>query len=74
MPFQTSPITCRFGPLRNALLVGLLLAVGLVLEALDALEALAIAACMLAIPVGARYLAQGPGRSSSASTRSASRG
>ena len=50
--------TFTFGPLRNALLAGLLLAVGLLLELLDAPEALAIAAFLLALPIGAWYFAQ----------------
>ena len=50
--------TYRFGPLRNALLAGLLLGLGLLLELLAAPEALAIAAFVLALPVGAWYFAQ----------------
>ena len=50
--------TYRFPPLRNALLAGLLLAMGLVLEALDAPEAVAIVPFVLAIPIGAWYFAQ----------------
>jgi Cd2+/Zn2+-exporting ATPase len=50
--------TYRFAPLRNALAAGLLLAVGIVLELLDAPEALAIAAFVAAIPVGAWFFAR----------------
>ena len=50
--------TFRFGPLRNALGAGLLLALGLGLELFDAPEGLAIAVFLLAIPVGAWYFAQ----------------
>jgi heavy metal translocating P-type ATPase len=49
--------TYRFPPLRNALLSGLLLAVGLILEGADAPEGLAIAAFAVGIVVGARYFA-----------------
>ena len=50
--------TYRFGPLRNALLAGLLLGVGLLLELLDAPEAASLAAFLVAIPIGAWYFAQ----------------
>ena len=50
--------TYRFGPLRNALAAGLLLALGIALEALDAPDGVAIAVFLLAIPVGAWYFAQ----------------
>ena len=49
--------TYRFPPLRNALLSGILLAAGLVLEAADAPEGVAIAVFCVAIVVGARYFA-----------------
>lgn len=48
----------RFGPLRNALLAGIALVVGLVLEFTGASEVLAIAAFLVAIPVGAWYFTQ----------------
>lgn len=48
----------RFGPLRNALLAGIALVVGLVLEVVGAPEALAISAFLIAIPVGAWYFTQ----------------
>ncbi len=48
----------QFAPLRNALLAGLLLALGVALELLDAPEGVAIAAWLGAIPVGAWYFAQ----------------
>jgi len=50
--------THAFGPLRNALLAGLLLGVGLLLELLDAPEAIPIALFLAALPVGAWYFAQ----------------
>lgn len=49
--------THRFPPLRNALLSGSLLVAGLVLEAADAPEGLAVAVFCVAIVVGARYFA-----------------
>ena len=48
----------RFGPLRNALLAGIALVVGLVLEFTGASEVLAIAAFLVAIPIGAWYFTQ----------------
>lgn len=50
--------TYKFGPLRNALLAALLVGAGLLLELLDAPEAVATSAFLLAIPVGAWYFAQ----------------
>src|SRR5690606_25567673 len=50
--------TYTFAPLRNALIAGLLLLAGIVLELLDAPEALAIAAFAAAIPVGAWFFAR----------------
>jgi cation transport ATPase len=50
--------TYRFGPLRNALLAGLLLGLGLLLELLDAPEAVWIALFLAALPIGAWYFAQ----------------
>ena len=50
--------TYRFAPLRNALISGLLLALGIVLELLDAPEVIAIAAFVAAIPVGAWFFAK----------------
>ena len=50
--------TYRFAPLRNALIAGLLLALGVVLKALDAPEAVAIAAFVVAIPIGAWFFAK----------------
>ncbi|MGH2946918.1 MAG: heavy metal translocating P-type ATPase [Solirubrobacteraceae bacterium] len=50
--------TYTFGPLRNALLAGLLLGLGLLLELLDAPEALGIALFLAALPIGAWYFAQ----------------
>ena len=48
----------RFGPLRNAIAAGLLLGIGIGLEALDAPEGIAIAVFLLVIPVGAWFFAQ----------------
>ena len=50
--------TYKFAPLRNALIAGLLLLAGIVLELIDAPQALAIAAFVAAIPVGAWFFAQ----------------
>ena len=50
--------TYRFGPLRNALVAGVLLGVGLLFELLNAPEVLALAAFLAVIPVGAWYFAQ----------------
>ena len=50
--------TYTFGPLRNALLAGLLLGLGLLLELLDAPEAVSIALFLAALPIGAWYFAQ----------------
>ena len=50
--------TYKFAPLRNALIAGLLLALGVVLELLDAPEGLAVAAFIAAIVVGAWFFAQ----------------
>jgi len=50
--------TYKFAPLRNALIAGLLLVIGVVLELLDAPEGLAIVAFIAAIPVGAWFFAQ----------------
>ena len=50
--------TYRFPPLRNALIAGLLLALGIILELLDAPEAVAIALFVAAIPVGAWFFAK----------------
>ena len=49
--------TYTFAPLRNALLAGLLLGLGLLLELFDAPEGVAIAAFLAAIAIGARYFA-----------------
>ena len=57
-PLSWREATYRFGPLRNALAAALLVGIGLLLELLDAPEPLAIAAFLLAIPVGAWYFAQ----------------
>ena len=48
----------RFAPLRNALNAGVLLAIGIVLELLDAPKGLAIAAFIAAVPVGAWFFAR----------------
>ncbi|SEH10775.1 heavy metal translocating P-type ATPase [Thermoleophilum album] len=50
--------TYKFAPLRNALIAGLLLLAGIVLELIDAPQALAIAAFVAAIPIGAWFFAQ----------------
>ncbi len=50
--------TSTFPPLRNALLAGLLLVLGVAFELLEAPEGLAIAAFIAAIAVGAWYFAQ----------------
>jgi len=50
--------TYTFAPLRNALLSGLLLGVGLLLEFVDAPEGVAIAVFLAAIPIGAWFFAQ----------------
>jgi Cd2+/Zn2+-exporting ATPase len=50
--------TYRFAPLRNALTAGLLLLVGIVLEVVDAPEALAITTFVAAIMIGAWFFAQ----------------
>ena len=50
--------TYAFGPLRNALAAGLPLGAGLLAELLDGPEALAVAAFLVSIPVGAWYFAQ----------------
>ncbi len=50
--------TYKFGPLRNALLAGLLLAFGLLLELVGAPEGVAVLMFLSAIPVGAWYFAQ----------------
>ncbi|UUY02201.1 hypothetical protein LRS13_15945 [Svornostia abyssi] len=50
--------TYRFAPLRNALIAGLLLALGVVLELLDVPEVIAIASFVAAIPVGAWFFAK----------------
>ena len=57
-PLSWREATYKFGPLRNALLAALLTGVGLMLEAVDAPEAVAIAVFLTAIPVGAWYFAQ----------------
>jgi Cd2+/Zn2+-exporting ATPase len=50
--------TYKFPPLRNALIAGLLLGVGIALELLDAPEAVAIAVFVAAIVIGAWFFAQ----------------
>ena len=50
--------TYKFAPLRNALISGFLVALGVVLELLDAPAGLAIAAFIAAIPIGAWFFAQ----------------
>ena len=50
--------TYRFAPLRNALIAGLLLALGVLLELAGAPEGVAIAAFVGAIPVGAWFFAR----------------
>ena len=57
-PLSWREATYRFAPLRNALTAALLVAIGLLLELLDAPEGVAIVAFLLAIPVGAWYFAQ----------------
>ncbi|OJU85109.1 MAG: ATPase [Solirubrobacterales bacterium 70-9] len=49
--------TYRFPPLRNALLAGLLLCLGLALEALDVAGGVTIAIFLLACAIGGRYFA-----------------
>jgi Cd2+/Zn2+-exporting ATPase len=48
----------EFAPLRNALIAGLLLALGVLLELLDAPEGLAIVAFIAAVPVGSWFFAR----------------
>jgi len=48
----------RFPPLRNALIAGLLLGVGLLLEALGAPEGLPIAVFLAAVAIGGRYFVE----------------
>jgi len=50
--------TYRFAPLRNALIAGLLLALGIILEIAGAPEAASIAAFVAAIPIGAWFFAK----------------
>lgn len=50
--------TYRFAPLRNALVAGVLLALGIVLMLLDAPDGVSIAAFIAAILIGARFFAQ----------------
>ncbi|KAA0273624.1 MAG: cation-translocating P-type ATPase [Acidobacteria bacterium] len=57
-PLSWREATYRFAPLRNALLAGLLLALGLLLELLGAPGEVAVAAFLAAIPIGAWYFAQ----------------
>lgn len=57
-PLSWREATYKFGPLRNALIAGLLTGLGLLLEALDAPEPVAIGIFLLAILVGAWYFAQ----------------
>ena len=57
-PLSWREATYKFGPLRNALAAALLVGIGLLLELLDAPEAVTIAAFLLAIPVGAWYFVQ----------------
>ena len=56
--FSWRRATYAFAPLRNALAAGLLLGAGLLIELVDGPEAVAIAAFLAAIPIGAWYFAQ----------------
>ena len=57
-PLGWREATYRFPPLRNALLAGILLALGLILEALDFPEAIPVALFLAAVVIGARYFAE----------------